>query len=543
MYRKHFMAGVIAIACVQGALVAPAEAQRATSRTGNVIFLHPDGMGLNHYNAMRAFYYGPDAVSNYDRLRFAAMYRGGMTDRIGGTSNGGATTHAFGYRVEGLGSFGKDGNGNLNPPTDRFIRALSGFPGSLLRQAANSGHPIGVVNDGHIGEPGTGCFLAEVGNRDNWNEISRQIIQGRPGFNDQDPWVIFGGGERNFRPAGATTVHTDYLRGGPNLLTTSQRTDDIDLIQDAINKGYRVIFTRADFEQLKVDLANAANTPSSPNFAPKVLGLFAYHHTMNDTSEANLLARGLTLTFNPAIPSEVLDKRGRFVLFGAHPDPAAVTFNTTPPLSLHDPDSVNPPSAAEMMQVALTILGRRAAQVGKPFMLVAEPESCDNFGNSGNGVGTLAAAKLADDMMGHALSFIASNPNTLVITAADSDAGGLQIQDRGPVNLANPLPTVADNANIDGVRGRNTPTNPSPILVAEPDQFGVRLGFEVRWTEGFGDYGTGAIVTKAAGLNAERLVTEQQFSERFENSDIYRMMYLTLYGQLLPRPTTLAPTR
>lgn len=524
-----------------GAVVAPAAAQRSSWRTGNVIFLHPDGMGLNHYNTMRALYFGPDAVSNFDRLRFSAMYRGGMTDRIGGTSNGGATTHAFGYRVEGLGSFGKDGNGNANPPTDRFILALSGYPGSLMRQAANSGHPVGVVNDGNIGEPGTGCFLAEVGNRDNWNEIARQIIQGRDGKNDQDPWVIMGGGERNFRPAGAPTIHTDYLRGGTSLLTTSQRTDNIDLIQDAINRGYRVIFTRGEFEQLKVDLAQAAQNPSSPNFAPKVLGLFAYHHTMNDTTEENLIARGLTFTFNPAILSDVLDKRGRFVLWGAHPDPNAVVPGTS--LSIHDPDSVNPPSAAEMTEVALTILGRRARQVGKPFMLVTEPESCDNFGNSGNGIGTVAAAKVADDMMGAALRFIAQNPNTMVITAADSDAGGLQTQDRGPVNLANPIPNVSDNANIDGVRGRNTATNPSPILVAEPDQFGVRLGFELRWTQGFGDYGTGAIVTKASGLNAERLVTEQQFTERFENSDIYRMMYLTLYGQLLPRPTTLAPTR
>jgi alkaline phosphatase len=42
----------------------------------------------------------------------------------------------------------------------------------------------------------------------------------------------------------------------------------------------------------------------------------------------------------------------------------------------------------------------------------------------------------------------------------------------------------------------------------------------------------GGILSRAAGLNSELLMTE--FSGRFLNSDVYRMMYATLFGRLLP---------
>lgn len=82
---------------------------RRSSPTGNVIFIHPDGAGPNHWAAARIYWYGPDALSPWDTLPQMAAYRGHMADILTGTSNGGATTHAFGYKVEGPGSLGKDG--------------------------------------------------------------------------------------------------------------------------------------------------------------------------------------------------------------------------------------------------------------------------------------------------------------------------------------------------------------------------------------------------------------------------------------------------
>lgn len=203
---------------------------------GNVIFIHPDGAGPNHWAAARMYWNGPDAVSAWDRLPNMASYRGHMIDRLTGTSNGGATVHAFGYKVLGPGSFGKDGGGD----DARDILALSGYPGSILREAANTGHPTGVVNDGALPEPGTGVFFAEVGDRNLSNEIARQLIDGRPGFELEDkPLVVaMGGGEGFFLPEGTllcTTVvtpdcavHVDQVSG-----EGSARTDGRNLVQEA----------------------------------------------------------------------------------------------------------------------------------------------------------------------------------------------------------------------------------------------------------------------------------------------------------------------
>jgi alkaline phosphatase len=295
-----------------------------TFPTGNVIFFHPDGSGLNHWAAARLYFKGPDGLLNWDRLRYMAVYRGHMNNVLTGTSNGGATTHAFGYKVDGLGSFGKDGDGNLNPPTDRAIRSLSGYPGSIMREAANAGIPVGIVNDGHIAEPGTGAFLAEVGNRDNWQEITRQIIMGRPGMQDTAPWVIMGGGEADTRPKGATLLHRNVNeeRRQPVNSRTSLRTDDLDL-EDYWNRqgsgnpsndplqgdDWIVVKTRAEFERLRQALRQ------NPNYAPRVLGIFAYHDLFNDRSEEDLIQRGFV---RPGLqPGQVgPNNQSRLVLWG-----------------------------------------------------------------------------------------------------------------------------------------------------------------------------------------------------------------------------------
>lgn len=236
--RLSPIAMAVSIALVATSATASDPGRTPTSRlfpTGSVIFFHPDGTGANHWSAARMYFKGPDGVLNWDRLPSMALYRGHMLNNLVGTSNGGATTHAFGYRVDGLGSFGKNGNG----PDSVFINGLSGYQGSVMREAANAGIPVGLVNDGHIGEPGTGCFLAEVGNRNDWQEITRQMIQGRPGFSDTAPWVIMGGGEADTRPQGTTLVHRNHNqeRGQALNADTSLRSDALDLELDWNDNG------------------------------------------------------------------------------------------------------------------------------------------------------------------------------------------------------------------------------------------------------------------------------------------------------------------
>ena len=118
------------------------------------------------------------------------------------------------------------------------------------------------------------------------------------------------------------------------------------------------------------------------------------------------------------------------------------------------------------------------------------------------------------------------------------------------------------NVQVDGIEGWNT-----PAFLAEPDalseargggdpafgnfddtglgSFGggteseERLPFAIAWASV--EDTAGAILSRAQGLKAHLLNShipfrygEPLFSARFDNTDVYRMMYLTLFGERLP---------
>jgi alkaline phosphatase len=210
-----------------------------------------------------------------------------------------------------------------------------------------------------------------------------------------------------------------------------------------------------------------------------------------------------------------------------------------------------------MVSAALMILDRAAAQQPDPdrrrFFLVAEQEANDNFGNNDNAVGMLHALHDTDEAIGLARDHLARRPNTLILTAADSDAGGLQltapyrsavVQAAGAINTtsfrfgfnANPaagsphLPNIPDG--LEG-RGRNDPApGGTRMFLAEPDRRGRTMEFALVWA-GTGDY-AGAILSRAEGLNAGLLNT--MFASRFDNIDAYRLIHATLFGRLLDYP-------
>ncbi|WP_258723635.1 alkaline phosphatase [Cellulomonas sp. NS3] len=537
---------------VVGADEAAASA-RSLDDTGNMIFIHPDGTDAAYWDAGRIYWEGPDAISQWDLLPEMTIYRGHMADQLDGTSNGGATVHAFGFKVDGPGSFGTDSGaedvlgGNVDPP--RSIDALSGYPGSWLREAGNAGHPIGIINDGDIAEPGTGAFLAEVATRDDPNGIVAQIITGRPGFGDQDqdPVVVMGGGEENFLPAGTryctkAQIRRSERRAEPIPLTClvhrpagatltaevprtgGTRTDGVNLLEVAAAEGYTVVRTRTQFERLRDGVASGKVDPAEL----KVLGLFADEDIFNDEPEESLIARGLV---DPSVSVDA--KETNLVLFGSEPG--------TP--------GYRPPTAAEMNELGLAVLQAHAERTGRPFGLVSEVESTDNFGNNNNGIGALTALNVANGVIGAARDFQADHPRTLILTAADSSGGapqisGFNIDDEIPATVGsipvNPTGAEAEGEDppqnpLDGRYGRET----APFRAA-PDQFGQELPFALAWTGG-PDF-NGGIVTRAQGLNAELLDTA--LFDRFDNVDVYRMAYLTLFGEALDHPTgRVAPTR
>lgn len=465
MYETLFPEANLPEQAVPQAITPPA----ATQATGNVIFIHPDGHSPSLFGAARFASQGPDGRLNWDLMTDSGVYLGHLSDQLTGSSDGTAVVHGHGVKVFGD-SFGLNEDGSR-------VTSLSGKVGtSILEEARDAGKAIAIINSGRISEPGTGAFLAEVTNRGNHNEITRQIIL------ESGAQVIMGGSERWLLPAGQSGVF------GGALGETGARTDGLNLIEEAQRLGYRVIYSREDLATVRP--------------GEKILGVFAWEDTYNSSSEEVQAAQGLNPYGQPG-----------------NPDPVAV---------------------AEMLQATLTAVSNDP----DGFFIVLEEEGTDNLPNANNAIGTIQAALRADAAIGVAQDFIRNvNPNTLLVTAADSEAGGLQVWQPtpfGPGFPSEPLstqPTIGVNPNgitaenaanpLDGTTGRlesgvaEVP-NSWTAFQSLPGLEGPMGNFGIAWV-GTGDY-PGSLVAKAYGMNADLLPST------LDNTDIYRLMYRTAFG-------------
>lgn len=411
----------------------------AAPTLGSAIFVHPDGASAATWAVGRAMLVGPDGDLEWDKLPHIAVYRGHMADSLTGTSNGGATTHAYGIKVHSS-AFGLTTGGDAGEP----IVDDDGQSMSVGRQAMRAGLRVGLVQSGTSTEPGTACFVTAAPSRYMHNEIAAQLIESGAD-------VILGGGERYFLPKGTDGEH------GPGV-----RDDGRNLIEEARAAGYTIVRTRDELLSL-------------PSSATKVLGLFAANHTFNDRSEEELRHQGLPLYWPEA------------------------------------------PTVGEMTEAALRILARDKTR----FLLVVEEEGTDNFGNNNNASGVIEAMRRADQSFAASRRYVDENPDTLLITAADSDGGGMRmvgvVQDSGRHGLKPVAPTDSNGAPLDGRDGTGTP----PFLAA-PDRFGQRLPFHVAWASK-GDV-TGGVLVRAEGLNAALV------RGSMDNTEIADLIRLTLFG-------------
>jgi alkaline phosphatase len=245
-----------ALACASCAAIATTvsvAAPAADRQTASVIFIHPDGAGLGHWGLLRVHHAGPDGELAWDRLPAMATYRPHMRDSLAPSSHSGGTVHAYGVKVP-QDSFGMDGA--------EIPLAASGERIGIMREAQRAGRAVGVVNSGHLAEPGTACFLASVAKRSMTVEIARQLLESKAE-------VILGGGEALFLPKGVAGRHG-----------VGRREDGRDLVAEARAAGYAVVFTREELAAF-------------PAGTTRLLGLFAEMNTFNDRSEETLRERGL----------------------------------------------------------------------------------------------------------------------------------------------------------------------------------------------------------------------------------------------------------
>ncbi len=253
----------LGFAFMQTAEVAHAKSTRANEpQRGSVIFIHPDGTGLAHWGLARVAHAGPDGALAWDRLPEIGIYRPHMRDSLAPSSHSGATVHAYGVKVP-QDSFGMDGA--------EIPKSAGGERISVMREAMRAGKSVGVVNSGHLAEPGTAVFLASSPKRNDYTGICAQLLLDRP-------QVILGGGEAYFLPKGVAGRHGVGLRD-----------DGRNLIDEARAAGYTVVFTREEL------VAVADGTTH-------LLGLFASLNTYNDRNEESLRAAGAPL-YAPSAPT------------------------------------------------------------------------------------------------------------------------------------------------------------------------------------------------------------------------------------------------
>jgi glycerophosphoryl diester phosphodiesterase len=439
-------------------------------KTGNhVIFIHPDGTSPSHYAAARFVEQGPDGRLNWDKLDKAGVYLGHMEEQLGGTSNGGAVTHATGAKVYAE-SFGYEQG---NTP----IKSLAGTNKTIVEEARDAGKVTALIQSGAIFEPGTAAFVAktkEIVNPDGSRtvpraqqaEIAKQVINSGVNF-------ILGGGELNMIPVGEKGFHGTAAEYDALSKSALVRPTE-NLIELAKKSGYTVVYTEAQYR----DLLDPKKTPIAPT---KVLGVFAPIHTFNDKPEEVLAKDKLSLYLESA------------------------------------------PTIGEMLDITQQLMEKHPNFKNGSISIVEE-EGSDNFGNNNNAAGTIEGTLRADKAIGVALDFVNRYSNTLILTAADSDAGGLQVTDVAadkPVGTINNNPTsVARPVPLDGKTGVG-----SLPFVAAPDANGDVFSFGVGWA-GTPDF-SGSIVSKAHGLNSEKLPAT------VDNTGMYELMYETLFEKEL----------
>ena len=244
-----------------------------------IILFIGDGMGANHRLAGQFYSVGEVRQLAMDKMPSSGWLH---TDSLGGDlteSAASATTLATGQKTSN-GKIAMDINGN----------SLK----TILEYAQDLDMATGLISTKYITDSTTAAFAAHVENNAMRPEIASQLIDHRVD-------VIFGGGENDFLPKGTAGCHPENGR----------RTDNRNLIQEAIDAGYTIVCDEDGFRNLDYQLDTL------------VLGLFA------DENMSRPFTPSLAEMTRTAIEILSLNPNGYFlVVEGATIDIASHYFQT-----------------------------------------------------------------------------------------------------------------------------------------------------------------------------------------------------------------------
>ncbi|MCA9774454.1 MAG: alkaline phosphatase, partial [Myxococcales bacterium] len=128
---------------------------------------------------------------------------------------------------------------------------------TVLEKAKARGMATGLVTTTRVTDATPAAFAAHVPSRKMEAEIAVQMLR------DAEPDVLLGGGGRFWIPAGTRAGEALPFDDAAGARETSKREDALNLVDEARERGYRVVAQAADLEK-------AARDPG----ARRILGLF-----------------------------------------------------------------------------------------------------------------------------------------------------------------------------------------------------------------------------------------------------------------------------
>ena len=233
-------------ACGDGEEAADGESEQATTK--NVILLIGDGMGAAHRTAARLYSAGRDGELAMDTLPIAGMARTWSTESVVTDSAAAGTALATGVKTFNAG-IAVDADKN---PVQ-----------TILEMAQEAGKSVGLVTTAQLAHATPAVFAAHNPNRDDYLGIALDMFE-------HDVDVLLGGGEDYLLPVGTPGCYPD----------DGDRTDNRNLVDEAVEKGYKHVCTEADFEAVDPEatdklLGTFADLGMTRPFSPSLAGMTA----------------------------------------------------------------------------------------------------------------------------------------------------------------------------------------------------------------------------------------------------------------------------